>query len=53
MQVQVTTQLGVCRSWLSKIETRERRMDVIELCRLSDVYEISWTEIGSILEERP
>lgn len=52
-QLQVTDQLGVSRSWLGKIETRERRLDVIELCRLSEIYQISWAEIGAILEERP
>ena len=49
----VTDQLGVSRSWLGKVEQCERRIDVIELFRLSDIYEISWSEIGAILKERP
>jgi hypothetical protein len=49
----VAVQWSHTRSWLGKVETWERRMDVIELCRLSDIYEIRWTDIGSIIEGRP
>jgi transcriptional regulator with XRE-family HTH domain len=52
-QAQVAACLNVSKSWLSKTELRERRLDILDLYRLCEVYDMSWTEIGSILEGRP
>lgn len=55
-QEQVTRQLQVPRTWLGKIEQRERRLDVLEAWRLCRLYGTRLGDIDKILssdEERP
>jgi len=39
-QAEVAEQLGVYASFVSKVESGERRIDVVELCQLCRVYGI-------------
>ena len=55
-QEQVTRQLHVPRSWMGKIEQRERKLDFLEAWRLCRLYGVSIGEIEKILsveEKRP
>jgi transcriptional regulator with XRE-family HTH domain len=44
-QEQVTRQLQVTRSWIGKVEQRERRLDVLETWLLCRLYGISLKDI--------
>ena len=52
-QQDVADKLGVTRSWVGKVEQRERRLDVLELYRLCEIYRIEWAELEPLLKERP
>jgi SpoVK/Ycf46/Vps4 family AAA+-type ATPase len=48
-QEQVTARLCVARSWLGKVEQRERRLDLLEAWNLCRLYGIGFSEIEEIL----
>lgn len=48
-QQQVTRQLGVERSWLGKVEQRERRLDVLETWQLCRIYGITLSDLEAVL----
>lgn len=48
-QEQVTRQLRVPRTWIGKVEQRERRLDVLETWQLCRLYGITLSEIEKIL----
>ena len=50
-QATVAGTLGVSRTWVSKTETKERRLDVLELMRLCQVYRISAPDLVSMLQQ--
>lgn len=52
-QRQVAAKLKVPVTWTSKIEQGERRLDALELYRLSRLYEIRWADLEPLLRERP
>jgi transcriptional regulator with XRE-family HTH domain len=52
-QEDVARRLGVCRTWIGKMEQKERRLDVVELYRLCQVYGLPWTDMEDILREHP
>ena len=50
-QEEVSRVLRVSRTWVSKIETRERRMDVLELIRLAKLYDLRVEDLVKNLKE--
>ena len=50
-QVEIAQHFHVHRSWVSKIETRERRMDVLELIRLAKLYDLRVEDLVKNLKE--
>jgi transcriptional regulator with XRE-family HTH domain len=48
-QEQVTRQLQVTRSWIGKVEQRERRLDVLETWLLCRLYGIRMKDIEKTL----
>jgi transcriptional regulator with XRE-family HTH domain len=47
-QTDVAQRLGVPASWLSKVESGTRRLDVIELIRIAEALEV---EAGALVDE--
>jgi len=47
MQMDVAKKLGVHQSFISKIETCQRRVDVLELKRFAEMYGVGVGEIVS------
>jgi len=50
-QEDVARRLGVTRTWVTKIEQRELRLDVIQLVRLCRIYGLSAHRLVRELEE--
>lgn len=44
-QVQVAEQLGKPQSFVSKVESRERRLDITELKQFAKVYKVHVTDL--------
>lgn len=51
-QEDVAEKLGVLQTFVSKIETSDRRLDIIELRDMCAVYEVELKEFLDMLEER-
>lgn len=51
-QEDVASNLKVHRTWLCKVETLERRLDVIETCDLCRIYRIDPSSLVRIIEKR-
>lgn len=51
-QIDIAEQLGVPQSFISKIESGERRIDVVELKELCEVMGLSMTDFIKIFEEK-
>jgi transcriptional regulator with XRE-family HTH domain len=49
-QEDVAARLGVKRTWLSKVETHEIRLDVVQLIRLARVYGIRAYKLVKVIE---
>ncbi len=49
-QEDVARKLSVCRSWVGKVEQRERRLDVMETWCLCRVYGVSLADVGKLLD---
>lgn len=52
-QEAVAARLGVHRTWVNKIEQRERRLDFLETLDLCRLYKIDPAALARIIEERP
>ena len=52
---EVASRLHVPRSWVGKVEQRERRLDVLDLWRLCQIYGMKLSELERVLaeDERP
>ena len=50
-QEQVARKFHRSRTWVSKVEQRERRLDVVELQDLCDFYGLPLTEVAATLDE--
>ena len=50
-QEDVARRLGVARTWLTKVEQREIRLDVVQLVRLARVYGVRAHELVRNVEE--
>lgn len=48
-QEQVAVELHVSRTWIGKVEQRERRLDLLETWHLCRLYGIPFSEIENIL----
>ncbi len=44
-QVQVAEELGKPQSFVSKVESRERRLDITELKQLAKIYKVSVSDL--------
>lgn len=44
-QIDVATKLGTTQSFVSKIENGERRLDVVEMLKLADLYKIDTNKL--------
>ena len=47
----VARQLRVPRTWVGKVERRERRVDVVEAWRLCRIYGIPFARVAEVLAE--
>lgn len=52
-QVDLAAQLGVPQSFISKYESGERRLDVIETARIAEAIGSSLLQVVRLLESRP
>jgi len=51
-QIDVATKLGIQQSMVSKYEVGERRLDILEVRKLCELFHISLSEFSNLLEER-
>lgn len=51
-QAEVASRLGVPQSFVSKYESGERKLDLVEAQRVCVALEISLTELVAVLEQR-
>lgn len=51
-QTMVAKSMGLPRTWLSRVETRERRIDVLETQTLLNLYGLSLSAVETIFEDR-
>jgi transcriptional regulator with XRE-family HTH domain len=51
-QAQVAQKLQRSRTWVGKVEQRERRLDVIEVQQLCDLLGMAFSEVEAMLAEK-
>lgn len=51
-QIDIAEQLGVPQSFISKVESGERRIDIVELKELCDLYGIALLEFIKVFERK-
>lgn len=51
-QIDVAIKLGIQQSMVSKYEVGERRLDILEVRKLCELFHISLSEFSNLLEER-
>ena len=49
-QKDVARTLGFARTWLSKVETLEIRLDVLQLVRLANIYSLDVHQLIDVLQ---
>ena len=49
-QTAVARRMGVCRTWISKVEANELGLDVLHLVRLCRIYGLRVQEIVALME---